>query len=255
MAKPKPKDSVRSDHYVETPVFKNALSKQALELAKETAKVMHALEEEFYGVQGWLEELQTSLNEVAADDDPEELEESVRVVLDWNDSLKGIPHGYSQTLHSMERLYDDITDKVAEEFEKHRRVRKAAKTTLSQVNRALKKIDPDVELVRGNGYYFFQGGKADYFEEQGVYGGAPRISDSTVEEWVQEYKEKLEEAKKYGRISSDLHDEPAYSLGKAIAQLKDVMNHLDNIGVSKDVKSMITSLRRDIERTLREIDK
>jgi len=175
----KPKDSVRSDHYVETPVFKNAFSKQALELAKETAKIMHALEEEFYGTQGWLEELQTSLNEIAADDDPEELEESVRVLLDWNDSLKGMPHGYSQTLHSMERLYDDITDKVAEEFEKHRT-----------------------------------------------------------------------------RRARDLEDEPAYRLGQAIGQLKDVLNYIESLAeLGGKARLIVAELKRDIERTLREIDK
>ena len=49
-------------------VFKNTLSQKATELAKETAKIMHALEEEFYGTQGWLEELQTSLNEIAQEE-------------------------------------------------------------------------------------------------------------------------------------------------------------------------------------------
>lgn len=49
--------------------------------------------------------------------------------------------------------------------------------------------DSQIELVRGKGYYYFSGGKADQFGEQGVY--AVRLREMTKEQWLAEYQYKV----------------------------------------------------------------
>lgn len=72
------------------------------------------------------------------------------------------------------------------------------KTTSKAVNEALKPLG--MEIVRGEGYYYFLSlGKEEdhpinWGIEQGVYGGSPRITDQTVEEWVRDGIGKIEEA-------------------------------------------------------------
>lgn len=63
--------------------------------------------------------------------------------------------------------------------------------TLAQVNKALKDASFDCELVKGRGYFYFQGPAVDLAGEQGVY-GVYRLSDLSIEQWIQEAKERSE---------------------------------------------------------------
>lgn len=49
--------------------------------------------------------------------------------------------------------------------------------------------DQQVELRRGDGYWFFTGGRADEFHQQGVY--VYRIGDMTFGGWLKEYQERV----------------------------------------------------------------
>jgi hypothetical protein len=72
------------------------------------------------------------------------------------------------------------------------------KTTSKAVNAVLKPLG--MEIVRGEGYYYFlsldgeDNHPINWGIEQGVYGGAPRITDQTVEAWVKDGIDKIEEA-------------------------------------------------------------
>lgn len=61
--------------------------------------------------------------------------------------------------------------------------------TLVQVNKALRAASLDCELVKGSGYFYFQGPAVDMAQEQGVY-GVYRLSDLSIEQWIQEAKER-----------------------------------------------------------------
>ena len=63
-----------------------------------------------------------------------------------------------------------------------------ARVTIQSINQAIRKIDPESELVKGHGYFYFRGGIADKFEGQGVY--AYHLTDLSLDEWVGEFKEK-----------------------------------------------------------------
>jgi hypothetical protein len=58
--------------------------------------------------------------------------------------------------------------------------------TLKQINRALKNKGYEVELIKGEGYFYFEGRDADNLTSQGVY--IPRLSDQSVEEWVKDFE-------------------------------------------------------------------
>jgi hypothetical protein len=45
-------------------------------------------------------------------------------------------------------------------------------------------VGHEERLVKGNGYYYFQGGGSGAWEEQGVY--TAHFNDLTLEEWVHE---------------------------------------------------------------------
>ena len=64
-----------------------------------------------------------------------------------------------------------------------------ARATIPSVNKALKAAGIEAEIFRGNGYFYFSGPAVEVSHEQGVY-GVFRISDLSVEEWVEEAKEK-----------------------------------------------------------------
>lgn len=64
------------------------------------------------------------------------------------------------------------------------------RVTLSAVNKALAHAGIKAELVRGEGYFYFVGDDVDLSEEQGVY-GVYRLSELSVERWVQEAKDKM----------------------------------------------------------------
>jgi len=60
-----------------------------------------------------------------------------------------------------------------------------------------------------------------------------------------------------GRFARDLHDEPSYRLGVAIGQLKDVLNYMDAVRTDsgEEVTRMKAMVKREVERTLRDIDR
>jgi hypothetical protein len=66
--------------------------------------------------------------------------------------------------------------------------------TTKKVNAALKAAGFDVELAKGGGYFYFYdiGDSFVATAMSGVY--VSRITDLTVEEWVEEFKSKLEGA-------------------------------------------------------------
>ena len=50
----------------------------------------------------------------------------------------------------------------------------------------------DVEMHKGNGYFYFTGGIADNFTEQGVY-GVFNLTDITLDRWIFEFQTKVED--------------------------------------------------------------
>lgn len=62
------------------------------------------------------------------------------------------------------------------------------KATTKSVNAALKAAGYDAEIANGGGYWYFFGPDADHFFQQGIY--TQRISDLTVEQWVEEFADK-----------------------------------------------------------------
>jgi hypothetical protein len=68
--------------------------------------------------------------------------------------------------------------------------------TIKQVNKALAEAGfPNAELVKGEGYYYFDGDDTDGFFEQGVY--VNFLNALSVTEWVSEFKDRYEAAHKY----------------------------------------------------------
>lgn len=65
-----------------------------------------------------------------------------------------------------------------------------ARTTINQVNKALKAAGIDAELLRGEGYFYFSGKAMDVVQEQGVY-GVYRLNELSVERWVAEAQGKI----------------------------------------------------------------
>ena len=66
--------------------------------------------------------------------------------------------------------------------------------TINNINKALEAAGIKGELVKGEGYFYFFGESFDGCVEQGVY-GVFRLTDLSVERWVQEAKAKIEEAR------------------------------------------------------------
>lgn len=66
--------------------------------------------------------------------------------------------------------------------------------TLKSVTKALREAtgDSQVELCRSRdgSYFYFTGGVADHFTQQGVY--VNRLRSLTVDEWVRELKSRIE---------------------------------------------------------------
>lgn len=60
---------------------------------------------------------------------------------------------------------------------------------MNAVNKAMSAIPElsGVELVRGNGYFYFAGGNASEWHEAGVYGTC-HLSALSVSQWVDEAK-------------------------------------------------------------------
>lgn len=74
--------------------------------------------------------------------------------------------------------------------------RAKSRVTTKQVNAALAKAGLEVELVkdRQQGYFYFSGPGVDLAFEQGVY-GVWRLGDLSVEQWVEEAREKCGKGK------------------------------------------------------------
>ena len=68
-----------------------------------------------------------------------------------------------------------------------------ARTTISRVNDALEAAGFEgVELVRGNGYFYFSGGDSVRWRTTAVY--TDRLTGMTVEQWVDEARQLRGEA-------------------------------------------------------------
>lgn len=63
-------------------------------------------------------------------------------------------------------------------------------TTLNQINKAIKVAGYKAELFKGEGYFYFSGHDVDLLDDLGVY-GVFHLSDYTIEQWVEELKQKL----------------------------------------------------------------
>lgn len=64
------------------------------------------------------------------------------------------------------------------------------RVTLNNINLELSRQGIKAELVKGNGYFYFIGDDVELAEEQGVY-GVYRLSDLSVDQWIQEAKDKI----------------------------------------------------------------
>ena len=65
--------------------------------------------------------------------------------------------------------------------------------TLNKVNKTLQKYDPEVELVKGNGYFYFCGGDCSDWYTSSVY--VCRLNQLSLDRWIEEY---LSLKQKYG---------------------------------------------------------
>jgi len=63
--------------------------------------------------------------------------------------------------------------------------------TLHQINKAIKAKGYKAELFKGDGYFYFFGDDVDTCKEQGVY-GVCHVTDLTVEQWIKELEDKME---------------------------------------------------------------
>jgi hypothetical protein len=68
----------------------------------------------------------------------------------------------------------------------------APRITFALVNDALAKIGAKEQLVKGNGYLYFTGGKAASWPSCSVM--VPRLSDYTLEEWLTVWRNMRSEA-------------------------------------------------------------
>lgn len=69
-----------------------------------------------------------------------------------------------------------------------------SRLTFKKVNAELKKLYKDVELVQDKGYLYFIGEDVKYVKEQSV-GGVYKLNDQTLEAWLRDAKEKVEESR------------------------------------------------------------
>lgn len=64
--------------------------------------------------------------------------------------------------------------------------------TIKRINKELEnRGHKGIELVKGEGYFWFTGGETASFRSSSVY--VFRLSHLTLDEWVQEYENMLEE--------------------------------------------------------------
>lgn len=65
--------------------------------------------------------------------------------------------------------------------------------TLNQVNKALKNLGHDVELVRGQDYFWLSGPDAEHAERQGIY--VAKINHQTLDQWIEDCLEIINDSK------------------------------------------------------------
>ena len=66
---------------------------------------------------------------------------------------------------------------------------------ISTVNRELRKIDPDAQLCRADGYLYFAYGIAEFFDCQPVTSKA--LNSKTLQWWVDIFNKRIESLRKY----------------------------------------------------------
>lgn len=64
--------------------------------------------------------------------------------------------------------------------------------TIKKVNAELVRLGIRAELVRGGGYFYFIGEDVELAKEQGVYGGVSRLNDLTLDQWVEEARQRMQ---------------------------------------------------------------
>jgi len=65
------------------------------------------------------------------------------------------------------------------------------RVTLRVINKEIRAMGyRNVELVRGNGYYYWFGGIAGRFHESGVY-GSPFLGSMTLRQWVDDFRRRV----------------------------------------------------------------
>ena len=63
--------------------------------------------------------------------------------------------------------------------------------TTKAVSKAVRALGyKNVRLVRGKGYYYWTGGIASRFYEQGVY-GINRLNDMSLKRWVNDFRDRV----------------------------------------------------------------
>jgi hypothetical protein len=68
--------------------------------------------------------------------------------------------------------------------------------TLKKVNSELKSLGLSVELVQGRGYFYFSGEDVLTCRmETGVYGAGQQLNNLTLDQWIEEARERAEDAK------------------------------------------------------------
>lgn len=79
------------------------------------------------------------------------------------------------------------------------------KTILRKVNLNLRHLFGDLELVKGNGYFYFAGSAVELSSiEAGVYGCGPQLNALSLKEWIAEAQRRV-----------DSHNERAELVGAA----------------------------------------
>lgn len=74
----------------------------------------------------------------------------------------------------------------------------AKRLTLNSITKAVRALGyKNVELARGGDYFYWTGGIANKFTEQGIYGGVTRLNQMTLKQWVEDFKERVKEVKRW----------------------------------------------------------
>ena len=66
--------------------------------------------------------------------------------------------------------------------------------SIASVNAALKRLGAEERLVRGKDYFYFTDGDSHKWPQTAIYGVA-RVSDMSIDRWIEEYKDLKEAAR------------------------------------------------------------